>query len=151
MMQLPPRPPPSDAPRKAALHMLKGEAIYRVASTDWTEYKGETLCWRVAAKRRLDGRIETIHFIARRDASDLVSVHVVVVEAKFPSLLEKFQEAIESFVPGLSLRAGELTDFDVVEFGTYFLHDPEAEERMRKKGLLPLPPPSSRPPTPPEA
>lgn len=153
MMKPPPWPAPSGAPRKAALHMRKGEVIYRVASTAWAEYNGGTLCWRVISKRRLDGRIEAIHFIAQRDASDLISAHIVVVEAKFGSLLEKIQEAIESFVPGLALRAGELTEFDQVEFGTYFIHDPEAEERLRKKGLLPLPPPSPRrtePTAPPE-
>lgn len=148
MMQ-PPQVPPPGGPKKAALHMRKGETIYRVASTAWAEHQGAPICWRVVAKKRLDGRVEAIHFIARRDASDLVSAHVVVPEAKFPEFLAKIEEAIDKFAPGLKLRSGELTEFDDVEFGPYFIHDPEAEERLRKRGLLPGPegkPPPEGPP-----
>lgn len=137
MMKPPAFPPRPEGPRKAALHMRKGEAIHRVASTDWAEHKGSRLCWRVVSKRRLDGRIEAMHFIAQAEANDLVTAHVVLPEAKFEAFIAKVEEAIQQFVPGLRLRAGELGEFDAIEFGTYFIHDPEAEERLRKKGLLP--------------
>jgi hypothetical protein len=142
MMPVPPIPPRPDGPRKAALHMRKGEAIHRVASTPWAEYQGAPLCWRVVSKKRLDGRIEAMHFIARKEASDLVSAHVVLPEAKYADFLSKIEEAIQQFAPGLKIRSGELSEFDHVEFGPYFIHDPEAEERLRKKGLLP---PETRP------
>ena len=137
MMRLPPASPHPDGPHKASLHMRKGEQIFRVATTGWAENKGELLCWRVISKRRLDGRVEAMHFIARRDAADLVSAHVVLPEKKFGDFLAKIEEAIQQFAPGLKMRSGELPEFDQVEFGTYFIHDPEAEERLRKKGLLP--------------
>ncbi|KAF0244386.1 MAG: hypothetical protein FD180_2569 [Planctomycetota bacterium] len=137
MMPLPPVPPRSDGPRKAALHMRKGESIHRVATTPWAEHEGARLCWRVVSKMRLDGRVEAMHFIARQDASDLISAHVVLPEGKFCDFLAKIEEAIQQFAPGLKLRSGALAEFDQVEFGPYFVHDPEAEERLRKKGLLP--------------
>ncbi|MEK7466856.1 MAG: hypothetical protein AAB074_05510 [Planctomycetota bacterium] len=137
MMPIPPVPPRPDGPRKASLHMRKGEQIFRVATTDWAENNGGFLCWRVVAKKRLDGRVEAMHFIARRDAADLLSAHVVLPEAKFGDFLAKIEEAIQQFAPGLKMRSGDLSEFDQVEFGTYFIHDPEAEARLRQKGLLP--------------
>lgn len=124
-------------PRRAALFMRKGEAIHRVASTEWVLNKGETICWRVVSKRRLDARIEAMHFIAKKDLSDLVVAHVVFPEPKFDDFLAKIAQAIEQFAPGLRLRVGELPEFDAVEFGTYFVHDPEAEERLKRHGKPP--------------
>lgn len=136
-MMPPPPPMKPHGPRRAALFMRKGEAIHRVASTEWVLNKGETICWRVVSKRRLDARIEAMHFIAKKDLSDLVIAHVVFPESKFDDFLSKIAQAIEQFAPGLRLRIGELPEFDSVEFGTYFVHDPEAEERLKKKGLAP--------------
>ena len=97
-------------------------------TTPWTDGQGGQICWRLISKRRLDGRIEVIHFIRKRDGEELVSAHVVCAEDKFEGLMGKIGEAISKFAPALPMKIGPLSDFDDVEFGPYFLYDPQAPD-----------------------
>ena len=128
-------PVPAPSPRQVTLHLRKSEKIFRVMNSAWAEHKGSLMCWRLISKVRVDGRIEAIHFIHYKDGSETVSAHIVLPEAKFGDLLAKIREAIEQFVPAIPLEVGELSDFDEIEFGPYFVHDPEAEAKLRARGI----------------
>lgn len=122
---------------KAFLNLRKGETIHRVMTTPWTSGTGGDVCWRLISKRRLDGRLEIIHFIRMRAGNELISAHVVCAEDKFEGLVEKIREAIGKFAPGLAMKIGPLSDFDAIEFGPYFIYDPGAPDGK-------LPPPAPR-------
>ncbi len=133
MIIRPGQDPPPPPPRKAALHMRKGEQIHIVATTPWVMHKGARICWRIISKKRLDSRIEAMHFIAQATAGDMVSAHVVLPAPKLGDFLKKCEQAIQVFVPELRLESGPLTKFDEAEFGPYFLYDPDAYDRLRAK------------------
>jgi hypothetical protein len=123
------------APRRAALHLRKGERIFRVATTPWAEHKGSEVCWRVISKVRLDGRVEALHFICQRKGGDLIAAHVVFPEAKFGKFIEDVTQAIRTMVPEIPVKVGELTEFDEAEFGPYFVHDPGLDDTLKEKGI----------------
>ncbi|MBI2923687.1 MAG: hypothetical protein HYY18_21735 [Planctomycetes bacterium] len=116
------------------ISLRKGEQAHSLMTTPWHEGKGGEMCWRLISKKRLDGRIEVVHFIRQKSGIEMLSAHVVCAENKLEDLLAKIKNAIWQFAPGLEIRVGRMEDFDPVEWGPYFVFDAGLDERLKKKG-----------------